>query len=225
MTRELTHNSSPLRRRTIVGCGVIALLGCILVTAANLIGILVVDAHNPISETISKLAIGDYAWIQDLGLDAFAIGLFALALGLYLRLSGGWRWQVGLGLVVLLGIDVLLIAEHNQYAGRPGRGAAIHIYCVYALYALFAASTFLLAKNLKKLGARWHSFSLVVSVGWLVLAPFFFVVPDSWDGAYERFLALFILVWVGGLAWKLSRSYTTNWGVNAIFRTEISHTR
>lgn len=204
----LSLETSSLRRRVIVGCGVVALLGCVLVTAANFIGILVVDAHNPISETISKLAIGEHAWIQDLGLDAFAIGLFSLALGLHLTLSGGWRWQAGLVLLILLGVDVLLIAEHNQYAGRPGRGAAIHIYCVYALYGLFSLITFLLAANLKKLGDRWRRFSLSISVSWLVLAPLFFVVPTRWDGAFERFLALFLLAWVGGLAWQLSSTYS-----------------
>ena len=193
-------------RRFVVACGIVALLGCGLVTAANLIGILVVEDHNPFSETISKLAIGKYAWIQDAGLDAYAAGLFALALGLYLTLSGGWRWRLGLGLLVILSIDVILIAEHNQYAGRPGRGAAIHIYLVYALYALFTLVSFLLAAPLKKLGDAWRKFSLAVSAAWFVLAPLFFIVPDSWDGAYERFLALFLLVWVAALAWRLVRS-------------------
>ena len=201
----MTTEVSSLRRRVIVGCGAVALLGCALVIAANLVGILVVDAHNPISETISKLAIGDHAWIQDAGLDAFATALFALALGLYLGLPGGWRWHSGLALLALLGVDILLIAEHNQYAGRPGRGAAIHVYCVYTLYGLFTLVTFLCAETLARLGGRWRRFSLGISGGWFVLAPFFFFVPDGWDGGYERFLALFLLAWVGGLAWKLSR--------------------
>ncbi len=35
---------------------------------------------------------------------------------------------MGAALLVLLGINVILIAEHNQYAGREGVGASIHIY-------------------------------------------------------------------------------------------------
>ena len=41
-------------------------------------------------------------------------------------------------LLVLFDIDVILIAEHNQYAGRKGVGASIHIQCVYVLALLFA---------------------------------------------------------------------------------------
>lgn len=121
--REQARGST-LRRRGVIGCAAVALLGCVLVTAANLIGILIVDDHNPISETISKLAIGDYAWIQDFGLDAFAVSLFALALGLYLSLTGGWR----LGLeppARRLGVSDLCYGPHTRREGAeawPGDG-------------------------------------------------------------------------------------------------------
>ena len=55
-------------------CGVIGILGCVAVLATDLIGIALHEAHNPIKNTISMLAIGKYGWIQDLGLDILAIG-------------------------------------------------------------------------------------------------------------------------------------------------------
>jgi hypothetical protein len=195
------------QRRTIVSCGVTALVGCVLVVLANFIGVLVIDDHNPISDTISNLAIGNYGWIQDIGLNIFAVGIFALSVGLYLGLSGGWRFKSGVVLLILLSIDVLLISEHDQYAGRPGRGASIHIYCVYALYGLFILIPFFLSKSLKAWGDRWRFFSLGIAAGWFVLASLFFIVPDSWDGGYERFLALFLLAWVGSLGWQLRNAY------------------
>ena len=188
----------------IKACGLIAVAGCILVSLADVVGVIIVSL-NPISASISKLAIGEYAWIQDLGLDAYALGVFALAVGLFLQVRGDGRWHTGLLLLLVLGIDIILIAEHNQYTGRPERGVAIHIYLVYALYALVAVIPLFLARGLKRFGRHWRVGSLVMSGLWLVLAPFFFFVPDSVDGAYERFLALFLVLSVGGAGWKLIR--------------------
>ena len=34
----------------------------------------------------------------------------------------------------------------------------------------------------------------------MILAPLFFVVPDGWNGAYERALALILLGWIAATA-------------------------
>ena len=133
-------------------CGIIGIFGCLSVIIANIIGIIVVEKHNPISETISALAITKYAWIQDLGLNLYAAAMIACAIGLYTWNLEGLRWKIAAVLLGLLGIDVILIAEHNQYAGRPGVGASIHIQCVYALAVLFAAITLLLSFGLRRVG-------------------------------------------------------------------------
>lgn len=184
-------------------CGVIGLLGCFGVIAADIVGILLVEQHNPISETISKLAIGKYAWVQDFGLDLFAAAIMATAVGLYTLRLEQTRWKIGIALLALLSIDVVLIAEHNQYAGREGVGAAIHIQCVYALGLLFALSTLLLAFGLRKVGRAWYRFSLGISIVWTVLGPTFFWVPNSWDGAFERFVALIMVTWFAAVSWLL----------------------
>jgi hypothetical protein len=196
-------------------CGILGMLGCLGAIAANIAGIIVVERHDPIRETISKLAIGKYAWIQDLGLDLLAVALVALAVGLYAWNLGQWRWKMGAALLVLLGVDVILIAEHNQYAGREGVGASIHIYCVYALGLLFALSTLLLAFGLRKIGRRWFRFSLGTSMIWTILGPIFFFVPTSWDGAYERFVALIMLTWVVAISWLLVRQANRQRPTNA----------
>ncbi|MGF1495276.1 MAG: DUF998 domain-containing protein [Elainellaceae cyanobacterium] len=186
-------------------CGTIGILGCLVAVGTNLAGIILVERHDPISETISKLAIGKYAWVQDLGLDFFAVALFATAVGLYRWQLGKLKWKIGTALLVLLGIDVILIAEHNQYANRAGVGASIHIQCVYALGLLFALSTLILAFGLRKLGRKWYRFSLGTSIFWTVMGPIFFFVPTSWDGAFERFVALIMVTWVATISWLLIR--------------------
>jgi hypothetical protein len=189
-------------------CGILGLVGCVAALLANLIGIIVVEQHDPISQTISMLAIGKYAWIQDVGLDLFAVGTIALGFGLHQWHLGGSRWTAGTVMLLLLGVDVFLIAEHNQYIGREGVGAAIHIYCVYALYLLFSSATLLLSFRLKKISHSWFRFSLGTFVVWLILAPIFFPFPTQWDGAYERFVALIMLTWVGAMSWLLMRRGT-----------------
>lgn len=181
----------------------IGILGCFAAIITDIIGVIVVEKHNPISQTISALAIEKYAWIQDSGLDFFAAGLIACAVGLYVWNLNGTRWKIGTFLLFLLGIDVLLIAEHNKYAGRPGVGANIHIYCVYALGLLFTALTLLLAFGLRKVALKWYRFSIGTSIVWAFLAPIFFLVPTNIDGAYERFISLIMISWVAVISWLL----------------------
>lgn len=199
---EKQKNTS-LKSRLWLTCGVIGIIGCFAAIASNIIGVIVVEDHNPISQTISALAIEKYAWIQDIGLDMFATGLIACALGLYVWNLNGIRWKIGNFLLLLLGIDIYIIAEHNKYAGRPGVGANIHIYCVYALGLLFTALTLLLAFGLRKVGRNWYRFSIGTSIFWIVLAPIFFFVPTNIDGAYERFISLIMITWVAAISWLL----------------------
>ncbi|MGB3533803.1 MAG: DUF998 domain-containing protein [Microcoleaceae cyanobacterium] len=198
---HLEHH--PPSSRLLQICGVLGLVGCVAVLLANLIGTIVVEQHNPISETISSLAITEYGWIMDLGLDIFAVGTIAVGFGLHQWHLGGIKWKAASVMLLLLGIDVFLIAEHNQYAGREGVGAAIHIYCVYAFYLLFGAAALLLSFRLKKISQNWFRFSLGTFVVWMILAPIFFPFPTRWDGAYERFLGLIVVAWIGAISWLL----------------------
>ena len=184
-------------------CGAVGLLGCLGVVAGDVAGIIVYEPHNPISETISNLAAGQYAWIQDISLDLFAASSIASGLGLANWRLGAFRWKAAAALLVMLGVDLVLIAEHNQYAGRNVPGATIHTACVYALGALFTLITFLLASDLRRIGPAWARFDLTVAVIWIIAAPFFFLVPTGWDGAYERTLALMVVIWFAAISWLL----------------------
>ena len=99
---------------------VLCLFGCFAVIAADIIGIIIHEEHNPFKNTISMLTIGKYGWIQDLGLDFLAMGYVALAIGLFTWKKNNARWLIGLVVLVLIGADLVMIEEHNQYAGRPG---------------------------------------------------------------------------------------------------------
>ncbi|UIJ73332.1 DUF998 domain-containing protein [Aurantimonas sp. HBX-1] len=188
-------------------CGIVGMVGAVAVVVANLAGIIVVDAHNPISETISALAVGRYAWIQDVGLYGFASALVACGIGFFRWRLGHLRWLAAGVLLMLLGIDVVVIAFFNGYAGTTNQGADIHTYATYLLAGVFLLVLLSSASGLTRINFRWGVFSLALGAAWLVLAPVFLYVPTAWDGAYERVLGLMMVAWVGSVSWLLLQRY------------------
>lgn len=196
-------NTKRLSTKLLLVCGLVGLFGCISVVLTDIIGTVVVNGYNPISQTISDLAIERKAWIQDAGLDLFAFAFVACAIGLFSMNAGDWKWKTGAFMLLLLAVDILLIAEHNKYAGREGVGASIHIYCVYALGFLFTLAPWLIAFDLRHINRGWYRFSLGCAISWAILGPLFFFTPDAWDGAYERFISAIMISWVAGISWLL----------------------
>lgn len=183
--------------------GALGIFGCFAVIAADLIGIALHEAHDTIADTISMLAIGKYGWIQDLGLDLLGIGFLALAIGLYLWKKSGAAWIIGLILLVLIAADLILIAEHNQYAGRPGY--KIHRKLVYILAIFFPSLLFTLSGALEKIKPFLKKFSRGIAIAWLLTAPLMPFIPNSLDGAYERLVSTLIVVWLGTVSYCLYR--------------------
>lgn len=183
---------------------VLCLFGCFAVIAADIIGIILHEEHNPFKNTISMLAIGKYGWIQDLGLDFLAMGYVALAIGLFTWKKNNVRWLIGLVVMVLIGADLVMIAEHNQYAGRPGE--KIHRKLVYILAGLFLILHILVYPYLKSLKPFLKKFTIRVGVLWLLLAPLLPLMPDDINGAYERFICSLLVIWPAVVSYYLWKS-------------------
>lgn len=183
--------------------GMFGLISCMAVVVANIAGLMIYEAHDPISETISALAAGRYGWIQDTGLVLFAIGWVGGAAALYRWSLGGSRWTAAVALMLALGVDLILIALYNEYGDTDAKGAVIHMYCTYALAVLFALIPWLLSTGLGRLSRRWARLGAGTSIAWVVLAPLYLGVPTSWNGAYERFLGMIIVAWLAGTSWLL----------------------
>ncbi len=189
--------------------GAIGAGGCLAALIADGVGILVHPHFNPKRETISDLAAGRQAWIADAGLYAFAIGLFAVAWGLW-RLAEeserrGVLWRLGCIALAVSGVVIAVMAVHGEYGDREPGGIVIHAELVYAMAALFLAAPLLLLRGLATLGTWPHRLGAGFALGWLVLAPPFVIMPTAWDGLYERFIALLLLGFVGGLSLLLLR--------------------
>ncbi|WP_228275115.1 DUF998 domain-containing protein [Stakelama tenebrarum] len=196
--RDVTRNE----RLSRVG-GIVALLGCVLVLAADLLGVTLASRIGPVSETISNVAAGPYDWIEDAGLYAFVIAVLAVAAGLSFWRVDGWDWVVGQGLLVLLAADVIAIAAYEAY-NRPGGGPDLHLYFVGVLGASFPLAVWLTSRGLTA-GSRRKWWLRGFAAVWGLAAPFLYVMPTGWDGLYERVLALCMLGWFALVGYHLWR--------------------
>ncbi|MCG7600119.1 DUF998 domain-containing protein [Halomonas sp. McH1-25] len=190
-------------RKLFLACGAAGLIGSLGVIIGNLVGIMVYEKHDPISETISALAVGKYSWILDSSLCLFAVGLLACATGLYRWSLDGAKWKTASVLLGLLSMDIVIIALYNQYAGTQHPGMKVHLYAVYTLGVLVSLTAFLLVSGLQEIEITrsWGKYSVWFGVSWTILAPPFFFVSTAWEGAYERMLGLMLVSWVALLSW------------------------
>ncbi|UWQ16108.1 DUF998 domain-containing protein [Jannaschia sp. M317] len=182
--------------RLLRALGWVAILGCVVFVVAVVIGDIVVPDHDWIADTISDLGAGRYELIADSGIYAFAAGLIACAVGASHAHLGGRRWSLGIGGLILLGLIVFLVGARNEYGDSHEGGVVIHRYLVYALGLLFAVVPWLMAPGAARVSRRLALLFRVSAVLWVGAAPWFFFLPDGWDGLYERGLGLLTFLFV-----------------------------
>ncbi len=207
--------SSGRKNKWLVLLGSASIVSAVLVLASDLIGWAVVEKHNPITETISRLAVGEHAWIQDVGLDVYAAGIGALAIAMLLWSPGGWKWKAAAGALLVVAADIVVIAEYNQYAGFDGFGYQVHRWCCFVLYVSVAAAAGLLASELKPIDDTQKKATIAFLVVWLIGGPLFmFVVPTDIDGGVERIIGIALVAWTSGLAWMHVKAGRTSAAAN-----------
>ncbi|NDV00371.1 DUF998 domain-containing protein [Pseudoroseicyclus sp. CLL3-39] len=180
--------------------GYTAIAGCAAFLLSILIADFIVPDHDWLADTISDLAAGRYEFIVDIGLYAFSAALICIALLAAHVHMGGWGWSLGLIGFALLGLIVFLVGARNEYGDNDNEGVVIHIYLVYALGALFAATPLAMARGASRAGKGWSRALIALGLLWIVSAPIFFIVPTSIDGIYERYLGVIALAMVITLA-------------------------
>ena len=179
----------------------LALLGAAAVVVANIVGVWLHPTIGFFADTISNLAAGRYAWVLDIALVLFAIGMVAVGVALWRQDLDGWRFRTGAALTVLTGIGIVVIALYDEYGDNDTGGVTIHLEVVIAMALAFAIATWLVAPGLTRIGSRWSAFSMLIGVGWLLLGlAFYFVASDGWDGFVERIAAGLMVVWALAMA-------------------------
>jgi hypothetical protein len=184
-------------------CGVLGLFGCIASVATDIAGVVVNPNKDFVHDTISSLAAGRYDWIQDIGLAWIAIGMIAVGFALYRWRLGGLAWKLGSGLLTALAVTILLITVREKYAKLIPHGLVIHQSLVYTTGIVFACIALLTARGFMRVKRRWMHFSVVTAGVWIVAAPLLAIIPDKWEGAYERSVALLMVLWLAVASYLL----------------------
>ena len=210
---------SPNRKRILVICAAAALIGTLLTTASDLIGIWLIRDHDPLGETISELASGNRGWLRDSGIKAYAGATLALAIGfttLWIGRSRGWLP----GALLLVQSVSLVAVAHYDLPIRADAGLNRHHAAVLIYYSAFCLSAVLLAFFLRPLGRRWFWWSLLPGIAWLVLGPVLLAwIPETVQGLAERALAIVLGVWTLAMAAFLHRQ-TRSEEVNTVEETQ-----
>lgn len=197
--------SDPVAKNPILRiCGALGLSAALLPIMADMLSWLLAKEYNPITQTISALAVGPSSWLIDIGLLLFALSCAAVSTGmLALRLPQA-AWRVAEITIIGSGLTVAVITFVNQYAGQQNAGANIHMVMVFALYGLFAVAALAAAAGLRDLNDGAATFSRLAGFAWIVLAPVYYIwFPAGWAGAFERVLVLLMIAWLAMVAREL----------------------
>jgi|TARA_R100000049_G_C1948878_1_gene95342 hypothetical protein len=181
----------------------VAIAGCAIAVACDLLGASLSDRIGLASDTISNLAAGPWDILSDLGIYAFVVGVLAVMVGLIRWRVSRWDWRLGTILLVVLAVDYTLIAAYEAYS--TGEGTQIHYKLVYLMGVAFPLTVLLTAGQFYEIDRRLGIALYTGGVVWALAAPFLFVVPTAWDGLYERALALGKLGWfvtMGVMIWR-----------------------
>ncbi|APG49024.1 hypothetical protein PhaeoP97_03673 (plasmid) [Phaeobacter porticola] len=162
-----------------IALGVYAILGCLIFAASILIADQIVPDHDWIADTISDLGAGEYEFIVDIGIYAFAAALISLSLLAAHVHMGGWEWSLGTVGLALLGLIVFLVGARDEYGDSDQEGVVIHIYLVYALGALIAAIPVLMAKGVRRAGNILATALTCIAGVWTLSAPVFFLSANT----------------------------------------------
>ena len=190
--------------------GLYALTAIAFVAVIDLWWGLTHDSYSYVADTISDLAAGANSWTVDVALTGFALAVAVVALALLrwdlgARTGHTWLYRTGCLITLALAPILYFIAAHDAYGDGEAGGFVVHHYLVYALGAAFPLAAWATAVGFADVSRTWRNLSLVLALIWLPAAPYFIFMGTSWDGLFERGLALILIVWFGAAAFNLVR--------------------
>lgn len=181
------------------------MLGCLVMLTTSVIAPLLHPDMNFVTHTVSELAAGRLAWVQDLGLCALGFAMAAAGIALYRLHLGGFFWKGGSVVMVLVGAAICLLALYNEYGDDDLCLVTIHGELVWGIGIGLVVALLSLRNGLGRVRRSLAVLTLVVAVVLLLGGPYLPMVSTEWDGLYERVICVAVLLWLGTVSWMLAK--------------------
>lgn len=155
--------------------------------------------HNPMVTPVSELSRHAWAVLHTIGLIAFAVAHFALAIALG-GLDRGKLWPWARGLLVASGAGLIYLAWYFATAADArlyGSDANDPLWIIASLTGIAMGA---LQPGLSRLSRGLGLFATVSLGIWLWLIPLVLLVDASWLGGYERLVGSVYVLWLAGVS-------------------------
>lgn len=156
---------------------------------------LILERKSMLSTTISDLAAGEFAWVQDLALCLVGLSLVTTALIAWLCGRKSWREAVGAPALAIAGVAIAGLALYDEYGDGDTGGMVIHIELVGVAAFSFTLAQLALARFAGDIAGWLGWLSYATALIWVLGGAGTYLVPDQIQGAAERLAALAMLVW------------------------------
>ncbi len=178
---------------------------CILIFTILVLALHVLRSQmNPFSHTISEYVLGPFGSLMTLGFISRGLGELFLVLGLAWGTSRGSRSWTGLVFLALATVCSFLVALfpgdfHNT------RLLLIHSSSAFLGFGSLIVAALAWSQSLRKHPDFRRSALTSLVIGLLMLISLVSLVfsPSSLLGLTERVLEIFIISWLGFMAWRL----------------------
>ncbi|HTX68289.1 MAG TPA: DUF998 domain-containing protein [Thermoleophilia bacterium] len=183
-------------------CGALAVLGVLYFFAAVSVGESLQPMYDPVTRTISELAVGRYGWLQVSAFVALGLSLWALPAGMWRRVRATVSSRLGLVLLVVCGASSFVAAAFPTDL----RGAVVatvsgdvHEVAASVGYACLISAMLLFSWHFRRDHSwrHFHPVSTALTVTGLAVLIAMAVTGESVvAGLLQRTMAATLLVWV-----------------------------
>ena len=183
-----------------------AIFGNLTLPITDVIAILLHPGYNPLSKSVSDLALEPYGWVQGIGLFLGGIGVIACALGLSLVLSKQWEVKLGDVSILLVGISLILTAIFHT--DPPGHEVTVygHIHHVASFVAALSAlpAFFLISPGIRN-NRRLFIYTIISGILQIALEVGRGRLPSDWVlfGLHERLIGANEVIWIIVISWTI----------------------
>ena len=188
------------------GLGLTAIAGSLALPITDVIAILLRPGYNPLSTSVSRLALGPTGWIQGIGLYIGGIGAIALALGLSMALSKQWEVRLGEALLFLVGVGLILAATfHTDPHGHEfDLHGKIHAWVSFASGVFILPAFFLVSPGIRN-NRHLFAYTIIAGIVQIILEVGRGRLPSNWVlfGLHERLIGANAVLWIIVIAWAI----------------------